>query len=306
MAWTTTIGDKFTHSQYLPIIARAITANAHVVSAIDARTTTHPSIHLNREQDSTLDSGGWTDCSTEITSLSMNPTEVTFPVKMYSTRTEICDRSNQYDTYNDQIEVQLNSLMRKAGRGLEWTVINADTGENSNQPKGLKAQVTNTIDATGDALTFAYLDELMRETKEQSANMAFITNPILVDKFRSLARANGYKLDEVSLPNGFMAPSFRGFPIISSEFVYANENDGTDSSVYFVNLDITSGQGFGFYFGMPPAIPDAMEGTGPFSLINAGHSLTLPTRTWQLQMRLACVLHSLEAATRLEGLSTTS
>jgi len=304
MAWTTTIGDKFTHAEYWPLIASTITADANLLAALDGTVTSHPSWHHNREEDANLDQGGFITCSDSVTSLSMSPTEVTTALRFFNLRTEICDFSNQYDTYNNQEEVQIQSLLKKAGRAMEYFAINGD-GSSPN-PKGIKNQVdgSHTVDHSGAALTLAALDDLYDTVKERSNNMAWIAPPQLESKIRQLARGNDFALSEIELPNGVQASSFRGYPVIRSEFVERNENGGTDSSIYLVNLDFPAGQGYGMVMGEPKQQRNALPGTGPFQIFEAGHSDSKAASFWFVQARIAFVLHSLQGAARLKGVST--
>lgn len=310
MAWTETIGAKYTHDKYFADVVNEINVNANVLAQLEAEETTHPGYHWVREDGSIFDTDGFITCSDTVTSLTDAGDEQNLPLRLFALRTEVCTFSNQYDTYTSQVEAQVRSLLRKSGRAMEHFLING-TGV-SPQPTGLKnqiaaSQVISSGGANGDSLTFDKLDDLIAKVKVRGPNMAFITNRSIQDKFRALARSSGYSLDEVMLPNGVNVPSFRGYPILDSEYVRANESKGdasTLSSVYFTNLDFPGGYGFGMVLGIPPEVPGIIRRAGPFSIIQATHSATKLSYIYFLQARVAFVLLSTQAAARAKEIVT--
>lgn len=302
MAWTTTIGQKFTHNEYLPIIASAIARRDHFLGMIDTTITSKPGIHFLREATDVADEMGWVGCE-DTTKLTMDPTEISVALEYFHLSTELCVFSNQYDTYNDQVLAQIQSLARKAGRNLGNQLIN---GAGGGKPKGLRAWVSagQTIALNG-ALTFEALDNLIAQIQVGAENLVLVTNTQLADKVRQLARANGFALPDVTLPNGQNAISFRGYPIIETSWVHKAEIGGTASSIYAVSLDTT--EGFHMVMGEPNAklgSQELMAGElGPFQFLKTPVLTGSAKHGVNMYSRINLVLKSERLAARLSGIT---
>lgn len=307
MAWTTTIGDKFSTNLYWPLVASTITNEANFLAVLNGMPTDKPGYHWNREQDANLDQGGWIDCATNATSLTMDPDEFSVALKQQVLATEICDISNQYSNPTEQLGAQIKNLLRKAGRAIEYTLINGvGTG---NIPKGLKTWVSSgqTIDNASVTLTFAALDALISKVPVRglASNHVFVTNKAIIDKVRALLRGTGAFYPENNLPAGFSDVSYRGFRFVSSDYVELNDS-GATGSIYFVNIEFPT-DGFGMILGVAnQSLSRFVEADmGPFRLINAGHDPLKPKVYYQLQARMAFALGSDKAAARLKAVPTT-
>lgn len=301
MTWTTTIGAKFTHAEYLPLIAQQIATRDLFMGAIDAITTDKPSYHWNRESTAVADDMGFVGCS-DTTSLTMDPTETSISLEYFHLATELCVFSNQYETYNDQVAAQIVSLARKSARVFGKMAIN---GTGSSQPKGLKAWVSagQTIALNG-ALTLSALDNLIGKIEVGHENMVLVTNTAIADQLRALARSNGFALPDVTLPNGRQTISFRGYPVLESNWVFKAELGGHAASVYAVSL---GDEGFKMTLGTPNAKLGAQEinpgAFGPFQFLQTPVNTGSAKFGINMYARLNFAQFSDQALARLSGVS---
>jgi hypothetical protein len=109
--------------------------------------------------------------------------------------------------------------------------------------------VVRSSGASGDALTFDKLDELLDMVKIRD-NLVFVMNGKLQRKFYGLNRAlGGTDPTHVSLP-GYSGPVpvYRGVPILVNDHVLSNEvkTATTLSSVYLASLNTTDGLFLGY------------------------------------------------------------
>jgi hypothetical protein len=110
------------------------------------------------------------------------------------------------------------------------------------------SQTIASTGASGDALSFDVLDQLLFEKIKVRENLVFLMNSKLKRKYMSLVRSasGGLKADEIALPvlgmNGQMSerrvPAYNGVPILQVDDIPSNEvkTVSTLSSVYCVSL----------------------------------------------------------------------
>lgn len=310
MVWATSIGDKFQPAEYWATVADTITLESNVLAAISIKTIPGRTLHFNQESETVNDDGFAIVCSDTPTSLTMDPDEVNISLATFAYNTELCDFSSLSGDIDDQREVQIRSLLRKAARATEKQLI-LGSGSSPNA-KGLKNWITSgqTVDNAGGVLTsralLQKLDQLVTKTKVRSLSSAFIASPEMIDHIRDAMRnVNGFYPDyDYAMPSGFMAIRYRGFPVLPSEFVEANDGvvggDPT-GSVYFVNLDFNGANGFGMVFNPNFTNAPVVADFGLYKAVRKGLASKASEIT-QLQTAYNFALRSTKAAARLKGI----
>ena len=122
-------------------------------------------------------------------------------------------------------------------------------GSTSNEFEGLKrlvtdAQTVTSSGASGDALSFAVMDELIDLVKTRN-NLRFVCNGSIRRKYHELVRSlGGTDPTHITLPGiTGQVPTYRGIPILRNDNVNSDETKtvSTLSSLYLVDLDANEG-----------------------------------------------------------------
>lgn len=106
------------------------------------------------------------------------------------------------------------------------------------------AQTRDATGGSGDALSFAILEELVDAVRETSGQVAFVMNAALRRKYNALVRASG-GVDPGWVFDGPLGkitlPSFNGIPILTNNNIPSNETGSvggtTLSSVFLANFE---------------------------------------------------------------------
>ncbi len=129
---------------------------------------------------------------------------------------------------------------------IRWT-------SSTEEPDGLAklcsaTQTISSVGASGDALSFDVLDQLIFEKVKVRENRVFIMNAALKRKFMALARSSSGGMEPASLalpvlgmngqPTTTMVPQYNGIPILQVDDIPSTETKSvsTLSSVYLVSL----------------------------------------------------------------------
>lgn len=306
MAWDRTIGTDTQNPNLALKLARAISWHDNVLQFLDPQPTNSGTVRVVRESTAVYDDAGWVACSGTPTSITMDPTPQNIDLQMWDISTEICDTAGLYNqgaVGGGQAALQMASLTRWTGRGLGKALING-TGV-APQPTGLINWISapQILDQAGVALTLRDLDDLVTQVREKSGMCAFVTNPLVANMIREIMSSANYQAPTYGLPNGFQALTYRGFPILESDFVFAGDDGHSDRySIYFANFDMSAGQGFGMYIGKPGpgigAIP--VQQTDHFLIYDA-RSATPASGNRHIQTHVAFIRHSVQAAARLKS-----
>ncbi len=135
------------------------------------------------------------------------------------------------------------------------------------------SQIIQSTGASGDALSFDVLDQLLFEKIKVRENLVFLMNAKLKRKFMALVRSasGGLKADEIALPvlgmNGQMSerrvPAYNGVPILQVDDIPSTETKtvSTLSSVYCVSLTPE----VGFYGGVQSVGGAEMASLDPYA-----------------------------------------
>ena len=132
---------------------------------------------------------------------------------------------------NDQTAVQIASKAKSAGRKFQDMLINGSGADNEIAgliqlcASGQKAATG----ATGSALSFAILDELMDLVTDKDGMVDYITMPArTLRSYKSLLRAlGGASVNEVvELPSGAEVPAYSATPIFRNDYIPVNQTKG--------------------------------------------------------------------------------
>ncbi len=132
---------------------------------------------------------------------------------------------------NDQTAVQIASKAKSAGRKFQDQMVNGIGS--GNEFSGLiqlcASSQKATTGATGSALTFAILDELMDLVTDKDGQVDYITmHARTLRSYKALLRAlGGASINEVvELPSGAEVPAYSGTPIFRNDYLPTNQTKG--------------------------------------------------------------------------------
>lgn len=148
---------------------------------------------------------------------------------------------------NDQVALQIAAKAKGMSRQFRAALINGDATANKKQFDGLKNLIvpSQTLDAEGEAVTLAMLDEL--KDKVPLGADFFLMRRGTWRAIRSLLRAmGGNTADHIMLENyGRAVPTYDGIPVLFSEFIGIEggdaEGDVKTTSIYAVRANEVDG-----------------------------------------------------------------
>lgn len=174
------------------------------------------------------------------------------------------------------------------------------------------ARVIDPVGGTGDAFSFALLDQLITNEKVR-VNRAFMVNSAIEEKIYAAYRTMGGvepRMTQVPGYGGGDVLSYRGIPVLVNEFIPSNENIGgnlTCSSIYLASMDTDDG----LFLGVDSVTTSAMVDVDPFKRSVLGFKFTdvgplegKDARRTRVAFRGALGLRSNLALVRKRGVQT--
>jgi len=141
---------------------------------------------------------------------------------------------------NDQTAVQIASKAKSTGRRFQDQLINGlGTG---NEFEGLLALCASgqkaTTGATGSALSFAIMDEMMDLVTDKDGQVDYLAMPArTIRSYKVLLRAlGGAGINEtINLPGGGKTIGYEGVPVFRNDYIPVNQTKGgtTDCTTIF-------------------------------------------------------------------------
>lgn len=204
---------------------------------------------------------------------------------------------------NDQTAVQIASKAKSAGRKYQDMFVNG-TGA-SDQFNGLinLCAASQTVDTglSGDALSFAYMDELMDLVVDKDGEVDYFAMPArTLRAYMALLRGLGGASigDVVELPSGTQVPAYRGVPIFRNDYIPTNVTKGGSSNTTYVfagTFDDGSRQ-----HGIAGLTAEQMAG---INVVDVGESETRDERIWRVKWYCGLALFSEKGLACADGIT---
>lgn len=140
---------------------------------------------------------------------------------------------------NDQRASQVASKAKHLGRVYQHMVINGtgSTGQFNGLINLTASGQKVTTGASGGALSFVWLDELLDLVVDKDGDVDYITmHARTIRSYNALLRAlGGASINEtVTLPGGSQVPGYRGIPILRNDYIPINVTKGGSSNTTYV------------------------------------------------------------------------
>lgn len=204
---------------------------------------------------------------------------------------------------NDQTAVQIASKAKSAGRRYQDHLING-TGA-ADQFSGLlilcaSGQKVDT-GASGGALSFAFLDELLDLVTDKDGEVDYITMHARTQRsyFALLRALGGASIgDVVQLPSGTQVPAYRGVPIFRNDYIPTNQTKGAGSNqttIFAGTLDDGSRTN-----GIAGLTAEKMAG---ISVVDVGEAETKDERIWRVKWYCGLALFSEKGLACADGIT---
>jgi hypothetical protein len=205
---------------------------------------------------------------------------------------------------NDQTAVQIGSKAKSAGRKYQDMLING-TGA-TNQFNGLinLCAVGQTVDTgvNGDALSFAFMDELMDLVVDKDGQVDyFAMHARTIRSFRALLRALGGASisDVVELPSGTQVPAYSGVPIFRNDYIPINQSKGSGGAIKTTIFAGTFDDGSRQH-GIAGLTAEQAAG---IQVVDVGESETKDERIWRVKWYSGLALFSEKGLACADGIN---
>jgi hypothetical protein len=174
------------------------------------------------------------------------------------------------------------------------------------------ARVIDPVGGTGDAFSFALMDQMITNEKVR-VNRAFLVNSSIEEKIYAAYRTmGGLEPRMVQVPGygGGEVLSYRGVPVLVCDFIPSNENVGgnlTCSSLYLASMDADEGLFLGVASGGTSTLVDAdpfQRSVLGFKFTDVGALEGKDARRTRVAFRGAVGLRSNLALVRKRGVQT--
>lgn len=254
----------------------------------------------NRED--TIPTINFVDVNTAIPEGGSTVIEVTVTLKIIGHNVDVDKFLSQTmgDT-NSQVAIQLQGAAKAVDQKFRQTMVTGSVASNALEFDGMRALCTSaqTIEAApnGAALTYEALDQLIDQVPHRPD--AIFMRHGTYRALKSLMRTAGGMLPEQIKFREFngTVPSYDGIPILLSEYLPANEVQGSASnttSIYAARMNTVDGL-HGIYGGDTLGI----------RIENLGTREDYDANRWRLMWYTAMVLKSTKSLARLKGITNT-